>query len=520
MAARKPLARVLRLGTRRSLLARAQSGMVAAALERLNPGLRVELVGIDTRGDRIQDVPLQAVEGKDFFVAELDQALLERRVDLNVHSLKDLSLERPPGIVRAAMPRRENPRDVVLFAGDAAEAACGGRAGRLRIGTSSPRRQENLPAFLGRALPGEPRLELVEIRGNVNTRLGRLHEPAGSARRLDGVVLAFAGLIRLWADVPEGRSELTRLLRGARWMVLPLRDCPSAPGQGALAIECRTDDAEVRAIIERMHDEETAAHVERERAILAEWGGGCHQRFGATSVTGGKVPYSLHVRGRKMDGTFVDELRWDAPARPAGRVSPWDGSQYRGSYLSAPAPTDRPWARDGAAVFVAHSRALAPDWGLDWSAELAGARVWTSGTGSWFRMAREGIWVEGCAEGAGFSSLEATLDEAVLGLPRRRDWVVLTHEGARGGWAGSGARVVPAYRVAKGIFADAAQSALGAATHVFWSSGSQFDGLRKGAPAGAHHACGPGKTATHLRQRGLDPAVFPSVEEWRRWLGL
>src|SRR6476646_2339235 len=99
---------VLRLGTRRSLLAWAQSGQVAREIERLNPGLRVELVGIETRGDRIQDVPLRAVEGKEFFVAELDEALASGAVDLSVHSMKDLSLERPRAFVRAAIPPRQN----------------------------------------------------------------------------------------------------------------------------------------------------------------------------------------------------------------------------------------------------------------------------------------------------------------------------------------------------------------------------------------------------------------------------
>src|ERR1700704_6193974 len=110
--------RPLRLGTRRSLLARAQSSAVARALERAHPGLKVELVGIDTRGDRITDIPLTQVDGKEFFTAEIDAALREGKVDLTVHSFKDLSLERPEELTLAAVPRRENPRDIVIFAPD------------------------------------------------------------------------------------------------------------------------------------------------------------------------------------------------------------------------------------------------------------------------------------------------------------------------------------------------------------------------------------------------------------------
>src|ERR1700722_16267438 len=105
----------LKLGTRRSLLAWAQSGWVAREIERLSPGARGGLVGLHTRGDKIQDVPLQSVQGKEFFVAELDEALRSGAVDLTVHSMKDLSLERPSKFICAAIPPRENPRDVVLF---------------------------------------------------------------------------------------------------------------------------------------------------------------------------------------------------------------------------------------------------------------------------------------------------------------------------------------------------------------------------------------------------------------------
>ena len=175
-----------------------------------------------------------------------------------------------------------------------------------------------------------PRVELVEIRGNVNTRLGRVHEPAHSERALDGVVLAFAGIIRLWAD-EKGRAELKQLLRGVRWMVLPLRECPAAPAQGALAIECRAEDARTRSLLAKLHDSETATRVSRERRLLADWGGGCHQKFGATAIRSRELGEVMYVRGRKPDGAFVEELRWDAPAAPARsrRDQIWDGLEER-----------------------------------------------------------------------------------------------------------------------------------------------------------------------------------------------
>jgi hydroxymethylbilane synthase len=453
----------LKLGTRRSLLALAQSGQVAREIERLNPGVEVELVGIDTRGDKILDVSLREITGKEFFVAELDEALIGGRVDLSVHSMKDLSLDRPPELTLAATPGRANPRDVILFGPNVREKIARGKA--LKIGTSSPRRLENIPPFLRRALPTvkgkDAVVELVEIRGNVNTRLSRVHEPESSERALDGVVLAFAGLIRLWADGP-GQEELKKLLRAVRWMVLPLRECPAAPAQGALAIECRADDEKTRQIIGRLHDPASAFAVTRERALLAEWGGGCHQKFGATCVVLDHAAEPLlWVRGRKPPqaggrageyigdpaGEFVEELRWQPPA-VAPRGKGWDGALWRkegvGESALRPSTGTSPTISADSGIFVAHSRALPADWERELPA-LAQARIWTSGVPSWERLARLGLWIEGCAESMGSLYLLETVKEAVLQLPVFSKWTTLTHDGA--GATGDGSRVLATYRI-------------------------------------------------------------------------
>lgn len=503
---------VLKLGTRKSLLAWAQSGWVARRLEELNPGLKIELVGIETQGDRILDVSLRKIEGKEFFVAELDHALRDGRVDLTVHSMKDLSLQRPGEFVLGCIPKRENSRDVILFGPGVLEKIRGGKV--LKIGTSSPRRLENIPPFLERALPvvGGKRAaaDFVEIRGNVNTRLSRVHEPAGSEKALDAVVLAFAGLIRLWAD-EVGRAELRHLLEGVRWMVLPLRECPTAPAQGALAVECRAADEHVLEMLGKLHDPATAARVARERALLAEWGGGCHQKFGATCVS---APVSgeeiLYIRGEKSNGEFVESTQWLAPRFSGSEALAWDGTEWRWSQKSeSQGAVDFPQAQNW---FIAHSRALPQEW----ASRISTQRVWTSGVPSWLRLAEMGIWVEGCAENLGFESVESTLKEGVLQLSPLAEWNVLTHEAAVSDWTSM--QPVSTYRLI-GDYPPMARAALERATHIYWSSGSQFEELGRFGPNGAAHACGPGKTAERLREAGVICEIFPSVEEWRKWIG-
>ncbi len=240
----------LRLGTRRSLLARSQSELVADRLRRAT-GREVDLVEITTEGD-VSTAPLAQIGGTGVFVSALRQALLDGRVDLAVHSLKDLPTAPAAGVALAAVPVREDPRDALV-------ARDGLTLGELprgaRIGTGSPRRAAQLRALdLG--------LEPVAVRGNVDTRLRLV-----STGEVDAVVLARAGLLRI------GRADqVTEVLD-------PLQLLP-APGQGALAVETRSDD-EFRSLVAVLDDLPTRTCVEAERALLAALEGGCSAPVGS-----------------------------------------------------------------------------------------------------------------------------------------------------------------------------------------------------------------------------------------------
>jgi hydroxymethylbilane synthase len=259
--------RTVRIGTRASALARTQSQLVADALGAAT-GLATELVPIRTEGD-LSPAPLAQIGGTGVFVSALREALLRGEVDLAVHSLKDLPTAPPEGIALAAVPLREDPRDVVV-------ARDGLTLGELpvgsRVGTGAPRRVAQLAALgLG--------IELVGVRGNVDTRLGKV-----ASGELDAVVLARAGLARL------GRvDEATEVLD-------PLQVLP-APGQGALAVECRADDDLRDVIHTALDDPLTRACVEAERALLAELEAGCSAPVGALAeVAEGDLGDELWVR--------------------------------------------------------------------------------------------------------------------------------------------------------------------------------------------------------------------------------
>lgn len=268
----------VRLGTRGSLLARQQALSICAFLEA--QGVRVQVVIIQTTGDQIQEVPLAQMGSKGLFTKELDQALLEGRIDLAVHSLKDLPTELPKGLVLAAIPERASPWDVFVahpsFSGTLADLPTG-----AVLATSSLRRQAQLRAW-------RADVQVVSVRGNVDTRLRRLQE-----KGWHGLILAEAGLMRL------GRSEVIRE-RVPPEVMLP------AVGQGALGVVCNADNERVCRLLEVMHHPPTAAAVRAERAFLRALEGGCQVPVAALGKVEGSA---LVLRGRvvSLDGRWVIE---------------------------------------------------------------------------------------------------------------------------------------------------------------------------------------------------------------------
>ncbi len=251
---------ILRLGTRASPLALTQSRSVARALERAHRsrGLKVELIEIATSGDRDRKTALKTFGGTGVFVKELETALLEKRVDFAVHSLKDLPILQPKGLTLASVTKREDVRDVAITTRGKALADLPQGA---VLGCGSPRRQAQL-------ILAFPHLRFKEIRGNVDTRLRKVAEG-----KYAGTILARAGLKRLM--LPEKDAE-----------VLPLSLVLPAPGQGALGLECRSRDVRTKRFLQALHDPKTSACVEAERACLAALGGGCHLPLGALGRVG------------------------------------------------------------------------------------------------------------------------------------------------------------------------------------------------------------------------------------------
>lgn len=281
--------RVARVGTRGSALALAQTALAIAALTAVDPDSIYEPTIIRTEGDRDKTTPLTVLGGQGVFAVALQDALLRGEADIAVHSAKDLPPATPDGLVLAAFPERADPRDVFISRHGLSLAALPPGA---RIGTSSRRR-----AVQARAI--NPQIEIVELRGNLDTRLRKATEP-----EYDGIIVAAAGLDRMgWQE------RITEYLPVMRFV-------PS-PGQGALGIECRADDAPMRAVLARIDHLLTRIAVTAERAALIAIGAGCRMPFGAYAVVSEEGVLT------KLHGVIADE---DGSNLHRGTIVDFDGS--------------------------------------------------------------------------------------------------------------------------------------------------------------------------------------------------
>ncbi|PKH91224.1 MULTISPECIES: hydroxymethylbilane synthase [unclassified Pseudoalteromonas] len=268
--------KLVRIATRKSALALWQAEFVKAELERFHADVRVELVPMSTQGDIILDTPLAKIGGKGLFVKELEQAMLDGRADIAVHSMKDVPVEFPEGLELYTICEREDPRDAFVsnnFANlnELPQGAI--------VGTSSLRRQCQIKAL-------RPDLDIRDLRGNVNTRLGKLDDG-----QYDAIILAAAGLIRL-----EMESRIADYIE-------PEVSLP-ANGQGAVGIECRIDDEVTKALLAPLEHTQTRIRVNAERSMNRYLEGGCQVPIGAYALVDGE---QVHLRGLvgAVDGSEI-----------------------------------------------------------------------------------------------------------------------------------------------------------------------------------------------------------------------
>ncbi len=380
--------RLFKIVCRGSKLSLAQADIFKKKLMAGQADMKVEIVIKETEGDINQIQSLTELEGKDFFTKDIQDYLLNGHADFAVHSLKDVSGENFFKDNTYAIIEREDVHDVAIFNGDVIAKLKKGET--IRLGTSSPRRVDMGSEFLLKALPtfnhGHVTIDSLTIRGNVDTRLKKL-----DAGEYDGIILACAGLNRL-VRAESANEEVSVLLKRKWIMILPLLECPPAPGQGAIVAETSPDNEEAKRILKSLNVDHLAKAVSQERKLAHKYGSGCHQKFGVVHINTGGSAFTYAAGKDRNDKSFSE-------------IEPNEISLQRNETISEQVINEL-FNHQSITLFTSVESIAKGKW--------QDQKNWVSKTDLWFDLAQQGAWVQGSMEGFGFKFMEETIKSPLV----------------------------------------------------------------------------------------------------------
>lgn len=379
--------KLFRIVCRGSKLSLAQADIFKKKLLAFDSLIDVAIIIKETEGDNNQLRPLTELEGKDFFTKDIQDCLLDGQADFAVHSLKDVSGENFFKDNTYAIIERDDVHDVAIFNESVLHKLAAGK--RLILGTSSPRRVEMASEFLVKALPTingqHVKLEAAMIRGNVDTRLRKL-----DGGEYDGIVLACAGLNRL-LRIDSAKEEVEALLTNKRLMILPLMECPPAPGQGAIVAETSPDNDEAIRLLKSLNIGPLAKAVSEERKLAHKYGSGCHQKFGVVHINTGDTSFTYAAGKDRNNKSFFET----SPPGVSLRKSKVGLSQDENELI------------DNRISLFTSIESIA-------KRKESSKHVWVSKTDLWFDLAHQGGWVQGSFEGFGRKFMEGTIKSPLV----------------------------------------------------------------------------------------------------------
>ncbi len=500
-----------KIGTRGSLLALTQCNQVKDQLEALT-GDTFELEIIKTQGDMITNVPLWQLDGKDFFTKELDEALIAGRVDLVVHSYKDLGSDRPEEISLAAVTKRTFAHDVLLIRNETINKIK--HKSEFIVGTSSPRRIVNVERHLAEYLPSAKNIMVKTkmLRGNVNTRIQKLKDG-----EFDAIVLALPGIERL-ALTESSCAELERLLADINFMVLPQSVFTSSASQGALGIECkknRNDNDELFNKLKKLEDAVTVEEVTRERKAFNIYGGGCHLAVG---INVKKVKnFFLHTHKGFLDEKWVTFNSLEGRELPA-LVSPpkvFNGHPANDELIIKKNIPHK--LISGLHLYVTSKHCL------EAVKNTSPRSLWSAGTKTMRDLAALGFWVNGSADSLGDEEISLLMDSRALGIMIGEDndkntlISVLSNDQATSTLSED---VIACYsREINKDFSDSFKKEILSCEVFYWTSFFQYKTFTEYFPEIKNriHACGLGKTYQQFENANINCLPMGSMDEFKMW---
>jgi len=493
----------IRLTARNSRLSILQLEKTKHKIESFYPGIKVEIILKSSRGDLLQDIPLQTVEGSDFFTKDIFDSLSNNEADIAIHSLKDMSSEHFFSENIFAVIDREDVRDVAIFNKDVEQKIKKGE--KIIIGTCSPRREEMAIVFLQKALPqlsDSYRIETKIIRGNVDTRLKKL-----DAGEYDGIILATAGLNRLLTSEKDSES-IKEYLRNKKLMLLPLIECAPAPCQGAIVAEANPGNFKAVNILKNINNELLMRQCVKEKQIAIQYGVGCLQRFGVTTISYGNNEV-IYAAGKDKNGKIfskwspLPEINTDS--KKVFSTTDFMGSLFDYEYDETPQIKE-------SIVYVSNYKATNKE---EIIRQLLSKRVWCAGTKTWIELAKQGIWVEGCADAFGLEFLVIPWQMPLFNISKN-DVAIVTNHQSKERWAAKGWNAYYTYYQIE-RFLPEIEDSVKQADIIFWTSYQQYLQYKNVLKENVQHICPYGETAEHIKKAGIDPIIFPNIKAFQQW---
>lgn len=529
----------IKIASRKSDLARMQAQSVRDVIQKKFPGIKVELHYRSSLGDQNQNDPLWQMPEKGVFTEDFYQDLIDEKMDAVVHSWKDLPTQKKELTHIVATLTRADQRDLFLMREDRWSQVVESK--KIKILTSSPRRSYNLKDFFNQYLPCSiQECSFWPVRGNILTRMKKLFE-----QDVDGLIVAKAAIDRLLSvdalEYDEGQTEILELLKKTRWMALPLSLNPTAAAQGALAIEIKNESKKssiLKDVFAKLNDKKTFELVEKERAILASYGGGCHQKIGI-SLRATEFGYAQYLRGLTDSGEVLKRQslnHQESKQKPALNVTHiWPEPDAEAnlferekldSPLQAPEKLEYVWASKADAISAKLAKKI-----------NSKTYVWCAGLETAKKLAQMGIWVHGTNESLG--EAEPTLIELLVASKQAATlaefktlkntikvaWHKFTHETAQEyvDTQTQFQNITASYKILpkKGL-KEELENEIKNKTHFYWASGSQFALMLELFPniLKSQHGCGPGSSFKFiykkLKEHNLENnlAMYMNKQDW------
>jgi len=487
---------------RNSKLSLLQIEAVRQKIEAAFPGIEVKVKPRSTKGDELQHIPLQSVEGTDFFTEDIFRELELGEADIAVHSLKDMSAQHFFGGNIFSVVDRDDPRDVAIFHKNIFSKIESGR--EVIIGTCSPRREHMATHFLQQALPQlHPSFKVKTkiIRGNVDTRLKKL-----DADEYDGIILATAGLNRLLRNTEESIA-IRKNLEDKRLMVLPLIECVPTPCQGAIVAEGLSQNKNAATILKKISNEQLLKQCIEEKKIALQYGVGCDQKFGVTTISYG-ISEAVFSAGEDGQGSEFERWHKLPDLKVEGKII-FNASESHDEMFEVGIPTTQNEIEQPV-VFVSNNNAV----GEGILNKLQTKRVWAAGTKTWQKLAKKGIWVEGCADGLGLETLAHVWESPIVQI-NRQDVLILTNEMSAMNWTKKGWNALGTYQVEskENWPTEKVQSA----DIIFMTSYQQYLKFKPHLKNDVTIVSPFGETAVRLKESGVNPIIFPTIKSFEQW---